>query len=146
MLQTVFVRPITRTVRGIVNEFVNHIPTLVEIRHPIKIVVVPEVAVLVPCDSRQEKIFNKEVCTRYMLSYGSFGYILKDGKFRELTIELAGKPYPDVHANGKQLREFLLWTLCHEISHYIQVRDGKEMNERGVEARAAALLKNFPPD
>lgn len=37
----------------------------------------------------------------------------------------------------------LMDTIAHEIVHYEQWRDGREMNERGVNQRAAALVRQW---
>lgn len=47
-------------------------------------------------------------------------------------------PYIVVAAN-----DGMLDTIAHELVHYEQWRDGRDMNERGVNQRAAALVRRW---
>lgn len=60
------------------------------------------------------------------LDYGTFIYWQR----RDCRIELAGK------ATADSLKE----TLCHEVAHYEQWRDKRDVNERGIEKRTEELL------
>lgn len=75
--------------------------------------------------------------------YG-FGVFLVGPRPRP-TILIAGRPpRRELRTRGER-REFVLSTLSHEIQHYLQHRDGRPVNHRGVERAtrqmAAEMLK-----
>lgn len=71
----------------------------------------------------------------------------------EIDVHVVGKLYGFFDAPGRRtgfppyivvaMDDGLLDTIAHELTHYEQWRDGRAINERGVEQRAAALVRRW---
>jgi hypothetical protein len=91
----------------------------VDVRHPIQVAVHPFEAFCVSAE-------GEEPCAGYF--WGPNG-----ARRRRVMIDVA----------GDQPESELLETLAHELAHYEQWRDGLEISEEGVDARAAELVAQY---
>lgn len=115
-LKPSFVAPIPRNVRRVVTRLCQELQRATSVPHEVEVIVVPAPAVSRPDGA----------C-------GFGGFAPADGR-----IYLAGQRPPDVSSAAWQ--DLVAETLCHELAHYEQWRDGRELTERGVAVRARNLL------
>lgn len=109
-----FLRGVSREVRTAVRAFVNRVEQAVRFEHEVPIVVVPAPVISVERDA----------------AFGGFCH--QEGKVR---IIIGGAVHEDY-----KLPE-IINTVAHELVHYEQWRDGRELGERGVAVRARNIVK-----
>lgn len=125
MLKAQFIVPIPKKkTRQHVAKLVALVNKGFDFKHSITLIVVPAQVVGDPK--------NGEPC-----GFGAFDY--RDEK--DLKIWLAGHQLPDLEYD--EWLEALTSNLAHELAHYEQYRDGKTIQERGVEVRAKRLVERL---
>lgn len=70
--------------------------------------------------------------------YGFAAFVVNKG---DVKIYLAGHQVPDM--TYSEWLEVLMESLCHELAHYEQYRDGKEIQERGVAVRTKSIMRRL---
>jgi hypothetical protein len=114
-----FVSPISHDVRKAVREIVSVLPQVVDVRHTLRIQIVPAIVV--------------EHAPSGMRGFGL--YVLRGKRV------LLGGEFPNIFASRQDGLEALLETLGHEVSHYEQHRDGRELTERGRNVRGRSIVR-----
>jgi len=113
-----FIPPVSAKVRATIKSFIEIVPEVIRLEHDLRVTVLPEAIIRVENDA----------------AFG--GFYPGPGP----SIVLAGSPEK---ASGISIEEWcgcVLHILSHELAHYEQFRDGKELTERGVEVRAKSIL------
>jgi hypothetical protein len=111
-----FKRGVTREIRRELREFFRHVADVVRFEHELPVIVVPCPVVSVERGA------------------GFGGFCIQEGK-------------PQVFIGGQTDEEIgytladIIETAAHELAHYEQFRDGRELTERGVNVRARNILK-----
>jgi hypothetical protein len=113
-----FKRGVSREVRKALREFFRNVQGVVRFEHDLPVIVIPSDVVSVERNA----------------SYGGFGFY--DNKPQ---IILGGT------VSEKNTLAEILDSAAHEIGHYEQFRDGRELTERGVKVRARGILKSAEP-
>lgn len=111
MIYFEFIKPIPWTIRRITKQYFEVLDDLSPVLHPMVVWVVPYPSFFA---------HDGDEC---------LGQFLWSNRDKNVVIILA----------GKQPIEEYVDTLCHEIAHYEQYRDGKEIQEAGVRVRARTL-------
>jgi len=121
-----FIGEIRPEVRAVVERMVRAAERVTPIRHAITVHIAPAPAIRAG-DSGEV----------------GFGYTQVDTRTpgAPVHIALAGDGPPLHEDDPVAVEDFLLSTFCHELAHYEQHRDGKPLQERGVEVRARNLRR-----
>lgn len=123
-IAVLFIGEIRPDVRAVVERMVRAAEKVTPIRHPLTVHVAPAPAVRGGDDGI------------------GFGFTQVDTRTpgAPVHIALAGEP-PDGCESPEDIADFLESTFAHELAHYEQHRDGKPLQERGVEVRARNLRR-----
>lgn len=113
-----FIAPIPWPVRRRLGRLMARLPELTEIPHQLPVTIVPAPGI------------------KAGEGYG-FGAFARDGQ--EIGIWIAGNPLGVMPMD--EFVELAASTLAHELVHYEQWRDGRQLSERGVEVRTRNLLR-----
>lgn len=133
-LQLRFYPGVRDDARAALKAFARWLRRQVEFRHPVRVTVVPHVTVLGPDDGAAgwavfeipSPDYAPGDVIRIYLGAGQVEVLERHYAFRRVDS-----------------RAKLLHDLAHEVVHYEQWRDGREVNERGVNRRAAALVARY---
>ena len=103
-------------------ETVAELRRLIECRHKLTVQVVPGQVVCVRDGTR---------------SVSGFGVFTTT--YKHPRIFIAGTPLPRREMSREEWLYGTRVVICHEFAHYEQFRDGRKLNERGIEQRAKKL-------
>lgn len=123
MLHLRIIDGVPRYVAREAERFVSLVQLVVRVEHAVLVDVVPAFVVTDPQGRHAFGLFYFE-------------------RYNEPSIAVAGDLRPIVakHGRGEAL-EMFRDTLAHELAHYEQWRDGRKVQERGVNVRAKSIVR-----